>query len=71
MDPEGMFRSYQVVSSRGTRGTRFQQLLVFTTARRKAPGGVIDSALRHFHVGLRALLKREARPREGRPAPAG
>ena len=59
--PVKVWRRYKVVSLGGTQGTFFQRLLVFTTARQKAPAGILDSALRRHHVNLRALMKRDER----------
>lgn len=44
-----------IVSTRGTQGTYLQRLLVFTTARRKAPGTLLDVLLRRFHVDLQVV----------------
>jgi hypothetical protein len=70
-DPAGLFRSYQVVSAHGTTGTYLQQLLVFTTARRKAPEGVIDFVLQCLPAGVQLLAKRTRAPEGVRRAPGG
>jgi hypothetical protein len=53
VDPVGVLRSYEVVSTRGTRGNSYQRLLVFTTARRKAPDFLIRAVLARYGVGRR------------------
>jgi hypothetical protein len=50
-----VWRHYMIVSTRGTQGTYLQRLLVFTTARRKAPGTLLDVLLRRFHVDLQVV----------------
>ena len=52
-----VWRRYQIVSTRGTQGTVLQRLLVFTTMRRKAPAGAIDSALRRYDIDVRVLMR--------------
>jgi hypothetical protein len=61
VDPMKVWRRYEIVSTRGTRGTLLQRLLTFTTARRRAPDGLLDSALKRHHIDLRALMKRDER----------
>lgn len=41
-------RSYQIVSPGGTDGTVFQRLLVFTTARRRAPAVILERLLARY-----------------------
>jgi hypothetical protein len=53
----GMWRRYEIVSAHGTHGTYLQRLLVFTTARKKAPEGIMDSLLRRFPVATRLPRK--------------
>ena len=55
MNPVGVWRRYQIVSSSGTQGTYLQRLLVFTTARKKAPDGLIEALFRRYLVDHRAL----------------
>jgi hypothetical protein len=55
MNPVGVWRRYQIVSSSGTQGTYLQRLLVFTTARKKAPDGLIEALFRRYLVDLRSL----------------
>jgi hypothetical protein len=53
VDPVGVLRSYEIVSTRGTRGNLYQRLLAFTTARRKAPAVLLDAVLKRYGVGRR------------------
>jgi hypothetical protein len=62
----GVWRRYQIVSSSGTQGTYLQRLLVFTTARKRAPAGLIDALFRRYLVDLRSLRNLElATPPQG------
>jgi hypothetical protein len=65
----GMWRRYEIVSACGTHGTYLQRLLVFTTARKKAPVGIIDSLLRRFPTGGRPPKRTAATPDVAGPAP--
>jgi hypothetical protein len=47
-EPVGIVRSYQVMSCRGTYGNSYQRLLMFTTARRKAPAGLLQIVLARY-----------------------
>lgn len=67
----GMWRRYEIVSAYGTRGTYLQRLLVFTTARKKAPVGIIDSLLRRFPTGGRPAKRTAGAPGLVSPAPGG
>lgn len=67
----GVWRRYEIVSVQGTHGTYLQRLLVFTTARRKAPEGVIDSLLRRFPAGLHLPARRAAVQDESRRTSGG
>jgi hypothetical protein len=67
VDSVGVWRRYEIVSLHGTNGTYLQRLLVFTTARRKAPAGVIDCLLRRFPAGLRPPARSAAAP-DGSPS---
>lgn len=67
----GMWRQYEIVSAHGTHGTYLQRLLVFTTARKKAPVGIIDSLLRRFPMGSRPQKRAAATPGVVSPAPGG
>jgi len=53
VDDVAVVRSYQIVSGSGTVGTYFQRLLVFTTARQKAPPTVLDHLLSRYPVSPR------------------
>ena len=66
----GVWRRYQIVSLHGTQGTYLQRLLVFTTARKKAPDGLIDALFRRYLVDLRSLrtLNAATPPRDIRRA---
>jgi hypothetical protein len=55
----GMWRSYEIVSSSGTQGTYFQRLLLFTTARKKAPDGLIEALFRRYLVDPRVRKNRD------------
>lgn len=63
VNPVRVWRRYQIVSACGTQGTLLQRLLVFTTARRKAPAGALDSALRRYHIDLRVLMNHDQQVR--------
>lgn len=65
-----MWRRYEIVSARGTNGTYLQRLLVFTTARKKAPDGVIDALLRRY-LGARRPSKRAVVLMATRRSPSG
>lgn len=53
--PVRVWRRYQIVSLHGTQGTYLQRLLAFTTARKRAPDGLIDALFRRYLVDLRSL----------------
>jgi hypothetical protein len=59
MSSVGMWRSYEIVSSSGTQGTYFQRLLLFTTARKKAPDGLIEALFRRYLVDPRVRKNRD------------
>ena len=65
VDSIGVSRSYRIVSTRGTRGNAYQRLLAFTTARRKAPTGLLDPMLAHYQDRLRARRLRRSRDPAG------
>jgi hypothetical protein len=65
----GMWRRYEIVSASGTHGTYLQRLLVFTTARKKAPAAIIDSLLRRFPTGSRPQKRTAGTPGVVSPAP--
>jgi hypothetical protein len=57
-DPVGVVRSYQILSPHGTDGNPYQRLLMFTTARRKAPAGLLGMVLARHAVWRRARSAR-------------
>jgi hypothetical protein len=60
VDTIGVSRSYRIVSTRGTLGNAYQRLLAFTTARRKAPTGLLDPMLAHYQDRLHARRPRRS-----------
>jgi hypothetical protein len=62
---DGVARSYEIISCRGTLGTAGQRLLVFTTAGRKAPAVLLDALLSH-HPVVRRLRSRAGSVRRWR-----
>lgn len=64
VDPVAVSRSYEIVSSRGTHGNTYQRLLEFTTARRKAPDGLLNAVLARYLVG-RVRASRASRDSPG------
>jgi hypothetical protein len=65
VEPIAVSRSYVIVSTRGTRGNVYQRLLVFTTARRKAPRSLVDPVVARYQSGRRARSKRAWRAPPG------
>jgi hypothetical protein len=57
VDPMGVSRSYEIVSSEGTNGNPYQRLLRFTTARRKAPEGLFRGLLARYQIGRRRPVR--------------
>jgi hypothetical protein len=70
-NPVGVSRSYQIVSSNGTTGNPYQRLLAFTTARRKAPEGLIHVLLARYQNGRRPRRFRVAYTPAEAGAPPG